>query len=117
MKGEKLFSALTDIREEYILEAVPKKRPSSALRWCGLAACLAQDMDAALPPGKPMVVLLECDIAKALGLALREALGDRRKLICIDGVKVDQGDYVDMGKPVLDGMVIPLVVKTLLFGE
>ena len=64
-----------------------------------------------------MVVLLECDIAKALGLALREALGDRRKLICIDGVKVDQGDYVDMGKPVLDGMVIPLVVKTLLFGE
>lgn len=41
MKGEKLFSALTDIREEYILEAVPKKRPSSALRWCGLAACLA----------------------------------------------------------------------------
>ena len=82
-----------------------------------LAACLAQDMDAALPPGKPMVVLLECDIAKALGLALREALGDRRKLICIDGVKVDQGDYVDLGKPVLDGMVIPLVVKTLLFGE
>ena len=40
----------------------------------------------------------------------------RRKVICIDSIKVEQGDYVDLGRPVLDGLVIPIVVKTLLFG-
>lgn len=81
-----------------------------------LARCLAEEMDAALPPGMPVIILLEHDIAKALGLALREVLGGRRKVICLDGIQVQQGDYVDMGKPMLEGMVIPLVVKTLLFG-
>lgn len=81
-----------------------------------LATCLLEDMDDALPKASPMIVILEHDMAKALGMVMREMLGDRRQLICIDGVKVEQGDYVDLGRPALDGMVIPLVVKTLLFG-
>ena len=56
------------------------------------------------------------DIAKALGLRIREELGGRRKVVCIDGIRAEQGDYVDLGRPVMDGMVIPVVVKTLLFG-
>ena len=55
-------------------------------------------------------------MAKVLGMAMRRVLDGRRKVICIDGIKVEQGDYVDMGRPVLDGLVIPIVVKTLLFG-
>ena len=49
-------------------------------------------------------------------MAMRSRLGGRRKVICLDSIKVEQGDYVDLGRPVLDGMVIPIVVKTLLFG-
>jgi len=73
-------------------------------------------MDRALPAGIPALVALEQDIAKALGLQMRAALKERRKVACIDGIKVEQGDYVDLGKPVLDGLVIPVVIKTLLFG-
>ena len=80
------------------------------------AECLAREMDAALPDGKPLIVILEHDMAKVLGMAMRTVLGERRKVICIDSIKVEQGDYVDMGRPVLDGLVIPIVVKTLLFG-
>ena len=83
---------------------------------CRLAECLAQEMDAALPPEKPLIVILEHDMAKVLGMAMRSRLGGRRKVICLDSIKVEQGDYVDLGRPVLDGMVIPIVVKTLLFG-
>ena len=83
---------------------------------CRLAACLAEEMDAALPAGKPLIVVLEHDMAKVLGVTMRRVLGGRRKVICIDGIKVEQGDYVDLGCPVLGGMVIPIVVKTLLFG-
>ena len=61
-------------------------------------------------------MVLEKDIAKALGLRIREELGGRRKVVCIDGIRAEQGDYVDLGRPVMNGMVIPVVVKTLLFG-
>ena len=30
--------------------------------------------------------------------------------------KTVDGEYVDMGKPMMNGMVIPVVVKTLIFG-
>ena len=40
MKGEKIFAALNDIREEFITEAAPKKRLYPAVKWCGLAAGL-----------------------------------------------------------------------------
>lgn len=81
-----------------------------------LARCLAEELDQALPEGAPVLIVMEHDAAKALGILLRNALEGRRKVICIDGIKVEQGDYVDLGKPVLDGLVIPVVVKTLLFG-
>ena len=55
-------------------------------------------------------------MAKALGLFLEAELGDKRRLVCIDGIKVEQGDYVDMGRSVMGGLVIPVVVKTLIFG-
>ena len=83
---------------------------------CRAAECLAREMDAALPDGKPLIVILEHDMAKVLGMSMRRVLNGRRKVICIDGIKVEQGDYVDLGRPVLDGLVIPIVVKTLLFG-
>jgi len=83
---------------------------------CRMAECLAREMDAALPAGRPLIVILECDMAKVLGMTMRKLLGGKRKVICIDSIRVEQGDYVDMGRPVLDGMVIPIVVKTLLFG-
>ncbi|MEA4933326.1 MAG: ethanolamine ammonia-lyase reactivating factor EutA [Lawsonibacter sp.] len=122
------FSGETDfLREQFGWFLEQSSADNAALALAGipdpdyqdlrrLATCLANEMDKVLPSGKAMIIILECDIAKALGLALREALQGRRQVICVDGVKVEQGDYVDLGKPVLDGLVIPLVVKTLLFG-
>ena len=33
-----------------------------------------------------------------------------------NSIHVEDGEYVDMGKPMMNGMVIPVVVKTLIFG-
>ncbi|MCQ2561626.1 MAG: ethanolamine ammonia-lyase reactivating factor EutA, partial [Clostridia bacterium] len=80
-----------------------------------LAQSVVEVMDRNLPEGEPIIIVVERDIAKALGIALRKT-GCSRKMACIDSVKIEEGDYIDIGRPLMDGLVVPVVVKTLLFG-
>ena len=81
-----------------------------------LAKTISAVMDDLLTKGVPVIVFVDCDIAKALGKQMKSFLTDGRPVISIDSVKVAQNDFVDMGRPLMDGMVIPVVVKTLIFG-
>lgn len=63
-----------------------------------------------------LVVVLDQDMAKSLGNALMNALPGK-KIICLDTVKVENGDYIDIGIPLSHGRVVPVVVKTLIFGK
>lgn len=81
-----------------------------------LAGCIAAAMDRALAPGEPVLVAVDADIAKALGGMVLELLGERREVVSIDRVKIENNDFIDIGRPLMNGMVVPVVVKTLLFG-
>ena len=81
-----------------------------------LARCLGESFRSVLKENIPALVVMEQDMAKALGLFLEAELESSQRLVCIDGIKVEQGDYVDIGRGVMGGLVIPVVVKTLLFG-
>ncbi|MEA4911768.1 MAG: ethanolamine ammonia-lyase reactivating factor EutA [Oscillospiraceae bacterium] len=70
----------------------------------------------ALPPGAPLLLSVESDMAKALGGAVFRDIGGARPVVSIDTVQLDDGDYIDLGRPLMDGLVIPVVVKTLIFG-
>ena len=97
--------------------AMKGKNDPSYMEIKRLAACLVSVLDALLERGQPMIVVLECDMAKALGqMMMPIETAYPRDVICIDSVQVDQNDFVDMGKPLVDGLVIPVVVKTLIFG-
>ena len=73
---------------------------------------LAQSISAGME-GQPLWVAAEQDMAKALGQALALLLADGAQCLCIDGVKLTEGDYLDVGTPV--GPAIPVVIKTLIF--
>jgi ethanolamine utilization protein EutA len=66
------------------------------------------------PASEAMVVICETDIAKALGQSLARRCGQRPKVVCIDQIRVEHGDYIDLGEPI-SGIMIPVVVKTLAF--
>ena len=67
-----------------------------------------------LSPAHPLIVICENDLAKALGQVMgRQA--NARQIICLDCIKINSGDYIDIGKPVMDGVALPVVVKTLIF--
>lgn len=80
------------------------------------ASAIRQVMDAVQQPGEPVLLVIESDIAKAMGQMLRRQPGMDRQVVAIDSIQVEDGEYMDMGKPMMNGMVIPVVVKTLIFG-
>ena len=59
------------------------------------------------------IVAVEADQAKVLGQAMAALVSD--PLLCLDGVGMDNGDYIDIGAPVAGGSVLPIVIKTLAF--
>ena len=81
-----------------------------------LGGAIAKALNAVLPQGEPIMVVLRCDMAKILGRQIRAGLPTERPVISIDSIHVQQNDYIDMGRPLMDGLVIPVVVKTLIFG-
>ena len=67
-----------------------------------------------LPPEKPLLIIIERDYAQALGQTVK-GLMPSRPLLVIDQVGLMQGDYIDIGTPLMDGRVVPLSIKTLVF--
>jgi len=66
---------------------------------------------------RPVIVVLENDIAKVLGNSIKLKMNMKRRLVCIDSVYVNDGDYIDIGEPVAGGRVVPVVTKTLIFNR
>ena len=67
-----------------------------------------------LPAGHPLLVVVQRDYAQALGQTVKGML-PALPLIAIDQVGLQEGDYIDIGSPIMDGRVVPLMVKTLVF--
>lgn len=65
----------------------------------------------------PLVIVVENDIGKVLGNALKVKLEHKKDVICIDGIRTLSGDYIDIGEPLAGGHVVPVVIKTLIFNS
>ena len=102
--------------EEHFILAMPGKRNPGYMEMKRAAASIRQIMDRVQPPGEPILLVIESDIAKAMGQMIRQQPDLKRQVVAIDSIHVEAGEYVDMGKPMMNGMVIPVVVKTLIFG-
>lgn len=64
---------------------------------------------------KVLIVVLKVDYGKVLGQSIQKYLPKDKQIICLDGVNVGNGDYIDIGKPVGVGEAVPVVIKTIAF--
>lgn len=81
-----------------------------------LSKVIAKVWEEFYPHGEEVIVVIENDMAKVLGQSISRKLSNKqREVVCIDGIKVSSGDYIDIGKPIGNGSVLPVVIKTLVF--
>ena len=90
---------------------------SSFLQVQELAQMIIDGAAAVIAGPYPLIVVLENDIAKALGNAINVFLERKKPFICVDGIYANDGDYLDIGEPVALGRVVPVVTKTLIFNS
>jgi ethanolamine utilization protein EutA len=95
-----------------------------SLKWDGeplyrrlraLADGVAAGMAAWIGAGHPVVVLLDGDIGSSLGHVLRDEVRLPVPVVCLDGLVLQELDYVDIGELIRPANVVPLVIKSLLF--
>lgn len=91
------------------------KHKTSFKEIIAIAEGIALGMKDYINQGLPLIVIIENDIAKVLGQTLFSQIGREKEVICIDSIHVEDGDYVDIGRPIAGGDVLPVVIKTLVF--
>ncbi len=111
MPGKELAVRIREKRKQQDVQGIlflPGKK-----EWnYGSIKALAEGIAAGMA-GQPVWVAAEQDMAKALGQAMALYLPPEASCLCIDGIRLAQGDYLDVGTPV--GPAIPVVIKTLIF--
>jgi len=64
---------------------------------------------------KLLLIMIDGDIGKTFGRLLHRELNWPGKMLCIDGISLQDLDFVDVGELIAPPGVVPVVVKSLLF--
>jgi ethanolamine utilization protein EutA len=106
------------------LDLRPESRVAVAFSWTGdpeytrLRDMAAAIREAVAPDGlreELLLLMIDGDVGRSIGHLLDDALQVRGKVVSIDGVQLQELDYVDVGEMITPPGVVPVVIKSLLF--
>ncbi len=95
-----------------------------AIRWRGdphhrrlraLAGGIVRALGTAAEAQAALILLVDGDIGRLLGRIMEQELQLARSIVSIDGIHLQEFDYVDIGSPVQPANVVPVVIKSMLF--
>jgi len=64
---------------------------------------------------KLLVLAIDGDVGKTFGRLLHRELEWPGKIVSIDGVELQDLDYIDIGEPIAPPGIVPVLIKSLLF--
>jgi len=81
----------------------------------------AKSIEAALPNSIdnkiPIILVFEKDIACSVGNVIRRETDLKTDLLSLDELILKEGDWIDIGEPLVAGQVFPVTVKSLVFNR
>lgn len=80
-----------------------------------LAIGVAEALRSARLQRQPIVLVIDVDIARLIGTLLVQRADGYRDILCIDGIDLQEFDYIDIGQVQPDSGVVTVVVKSLVF--
>jgi ethanolamine utilization protein EutA len=95
----------------YFKDPVRVSYPQLELFAHAIEAALARTIENKLP----IILIFETDIASSVGNVLRRETDLKTNLLSLDELKLKEGDWVDIGEPLVGGQVYPVTVKSLVF--
>ncbi|MHA1220251.1 MAG: ethanolamine ammonia-lyase reactivating factor EutA [Candidatus Heimdallarchaeota archaeon] len=63
----------------------------------------------------PLILVFNDDIGNSVGNVMRRETELKKNIISIDELGLREGDYIDIGEPMANKQVVPVVIKTLIF--
>lgn len=108
-----------------LLDLADGKRPVAlGFHWEGSATfarlkafCsgVAEGLKEVLSRGHPLILVNDGDIGGILGLHFKEETRVENPVISVDGVALNEFDYIDIGELIPSSGAVPLVIKSLVF--
>ncbi|MGD9281088.1 MAG: ethanolamine ammonia-lyase reactivating factor EutA [Desulfobacterales bacterium] len=63
----------------------------------------------------PIILIFDTDIACGVGNVIRRETDLKTNLLSLDELNLKEGDWIDIGEPLVAGQVFPVTVKSLVF--
>jgi ethanolamine utilization protein EutA len=121
-KEEVCDATLTALRR---LDLLSGRQPAAvAFHWDGSATffrlqafCsgVAEGLKDILAKGHPLVLVNDGDIGGIIGLHFQEELKVQNPVISIDGISLNDFDFIDIGALIPSSGSVPVVIKSLIF--
>jgi ethanolamine utilization protein EutA len=84
-------------------------------RIFALASGIRHAMDKSVTSGKPLIVVVDGDIARTVGILLQKELHVTGPILSIDGIMLQDFDYIDIGRMLFPSGTVPVTIKSLVF--
>ena len=97
----------------YFKDPVRASYPKLELFGKAIEAALTNSIENKIP----IILIFEKDIACSVGNVIRRETGLKTNLLSLDELILEEGDWIDIGEPLVSGQVFPVTVKSLVFNR
>jgi len=95
----------------YFKDPVRNSYPKLELFANSIAVALSKSIDNNIP----IILIFQGDIACSVGNVIRRETDLKTNLLTLDELDLREGDWIDIGEPLVNNQVFPVTVKSLVF--
>ncbi|TFG14157.1 reactivating factor for ethanolamine ammonia lyase [Candidatus Thorarchaeota archaeon] len=105
---------LVEGEDPFILTFRDAVRPSYD-NLCEFAHGVVNALPNTVRKNEPIMMCFDTDVGNSVGNVMKRETAITNEILAIDEISLEEGDFIDIGEPIIEGVVVPVIVKTLIF--